>query len=92
MERERHFQAYGADYSAGPGMRSALAHFDWFLDGHPDIRHDLVRRPRLADDGHYLDHHPDLREYLYRHPDVRSELDEHPREFMEREARFERGE
>jgi hypothetical protein len=91
MERERHFEIYGADFSAGPGIRSALARFDWFLDGHPDIRRDLMRRPQLALDSRYLDYHPELRDYLYRHPDVTTELNEHPREFMRREARYERG-
>jgi len=88
MERERHFEVYGRDFSAGNGLRSELARFDWFLDGHPDIRHDLVRHPRLVDDGRYLDRHPDLSEFLYRHPEVRSELEEHPRDFMAREGRY----
>lgn len=92
MDRERHFEIYGSDFSDGPGLRGALARFDWFLDGHPDIRQELMRRPGLADDGRYLDQHRDLGEYLYRHPDVRAELQSHPREFMDREARYERGE
>lgn len=91
MERERHFEVYGADYSAGPGPRSSLARLDWFLDSHPDVRHDLMHKPRLVDDGRYLDRHPELSEFLYRHPDVRRDLDEHPREFMDREARYEHG-
>lgn len=91
MERERHFQIYGTDFYSSSGPRGALARFDWFLDGHPDIRHDLIRKPRLADDGRYLERHPELREYLFRHAEVRADLREHPREFMDREARYEDG-
>jgi hypothetical protein len=92
MDRERHFEIYGSDFAPGPAMNSVLARFDWFLDSHPDIRVDLMRRPRLVDDGRYLDRHPDLREYLYRHPEVRNELQSRPREFVDREARYEHGE
>jgi hypothetical protein len=88
MERERHFQMYGADFAADTGRRGELARFDWFLDGHPEIRRDLMRRPELVDRQDYLDHHPALREFLSQHPALRAELREHPREFMEREARY----
>lgn len=91
MERERHFQIYGADFAAGNGGRSELARFDWFLDGHPDVRHDLMRRPELVDKYEYLQRHPELGEFLRQHPAVRAELLDNPREFMEREARYERG-
>jgi hypothetical protein len=91
MERERHFQIYGADFAAGDGRRGELARFDWFLDGHPDIRHELMRRPELVDKREYLERHPELREFLHQHPALRAELQDHPREFMEREARYEQG-
>jgi hypothetical protein len=89
MERERHFQAYGGDFRGGDDRRRGLARFDWFLDGHPDIRHDLMRRPELIDRREYLEHHRDLREFLDRHPGLAGEIQEHPREFMEREAGYE---
>jgi hypothetical protein len=88
MERERHFQVYGGDFRGGDDWRRSLARFDWFLDGHPDIRYDLMRQPELIDRRDYLEHHRDLREFLDRHPDLGREIQEHPREFMEREARF----
>lgn len=91
MDRERHFEYYNGDLSGGDEHRRALAHFDWFLDSHPDIRRELMHRPELAGDHFYLDHHPDLRAYLDQHPAVREELRDHPREFMDREARFENG-
>jgi len=88
MERERHFQIYGGDFE-GAGSRAELARFDWFLDSHPDIRRELMRRPELVDRPEYLERHPALVEYLRRHPVLRNELQAHPREFMEREARYE---
>ena len=88
MDRERHFEIYGADYDTDDAGRGALARFDWFLDGHPDIRHDLMRKPDLVDKHDYLDHHPDLRELLASHPEVGAQLQNHPREFMDREARY----
>lgn len=90
MERERHFEAYGDDFfHSGSSRRTSLARFDWFLDGHPDIRHDLIHKPRLADDRHYLDRHPELADFLYHHPEVRAEIEDNPREFMDREAHYE---
>ena len=89
MERERHFRMYGADISEGSGRRGELARFDWFLDGHPDVRRELMHRPELVNRPEYLNHHAELREFLHRHPMLTQELQEHPREFMEREARYE---
>jgi hypothetical protein len=89
MQRESHFQVYGADFDAGDQRRGELARFDWFLDGHPEIRHDLMRKPDLVDKRDYLDRHPDLQECLSAHPGLAAELQDHPRQFMDREARYE---
>ena len=89
MDRERHFQTYANDFSSGNYRRGELAHFDWFLDNHPEIRDDLTRRPELALNDRYLDRHQDLREYLERHPEVRNELQNDPQGFMYREQRLE---
>lgn len=89
MERQRHFESYGADFASGNNRRGELARFDWFLDGHPEIRRELMRNPELVDKHEYLEHHPELRDFLREHPVLRDELQEHPREFMEREARYE---
>jgi phage-related protein len=91
MDGERRFQSGAAEFSAGEGRRVELARFDGFLNGHPDIRRDLIRRPQLVDERGYLEYHPDLREFLYQHPALRAELEEHPREFMDREVHYERG-
>jgi len=90
MDRERHFRVYGADFNAGDPRRAQLASFDWFLEAHPDIRRELMKRPERINNEEYLAHHPELREFLRSHPGIRAELQEHPQEFMEREARYER--
>jgi hypothetical protein len=89
MDRERHFLTYERDFSSGSPRRGELAHFDWFLDNHPEIRDDLMRRPELALNDGYLDRHEDLRRFLDRHPEVRNELRDDPRGFMDRERRLE---
>ena len=88
MDRERHFQQYNGDFTSGDTRRGELAHFDWFLDSHPEIRRDLMHRPELALRDEYLDHHRDLRAYLDKHPAVRQTLRDNPRDFMDREARL----
>jgi len=90
MERERRFEAYGGDFDARDGRRGDLARFDWFLDNHPDIRRDLMKRPELINKREYMEHHPRLQEFLDNHPGLRDELRDHPREFMERESHFNR--
>jgi phage-related protein len=90
MARERHFQLYGRDLAAANGPRNELARFDWFLDNHPDIRRDLTKHPELARKPGYLEHHAELEEFLDRHPGVREELQDRPKEFMEREEGYQR--
>lgn len=89
MDRERHFQQYNGDFASGDTRRGELAHFDWFLDSHPEIRSDLMRRPELALHDEYLNNHPDLKVFLDRHPAVRDQLRDNPKGFMDREARLE---
>jgi len=92
MAEERHFQSYDQDFNSGDERRGELAHFDWFLDSHPEIRQDLMSRPELATRDSYLGDHPALRNYLERHQAVRDMLRDHPREFMDREAQLARRE
>ena len=89
MTEERHFEYYNQDLASGNHRRAELAHFDWFLDSHPDIRNDLMRRPELADNDSYLDRHLELRHFLRDHPEVRQQLRDNPQAFMDREARLE---
>ena len=88
MAEERHFQYYSQDFESHDNRRGEMAHFDWFLDSHPEIRSELMRQPELASRDFYLDHHPELREFLQRHPMVREQLRDNPQQFMDREARF----
>jgi hypothetical protein len=89
MARERHFDQYSNDFSSGDTRRGELAHFDWFLDSHPEVRTDLMRHPDLALSDRYEADHPELRAFLDRHPIVRDDLRNDPRGFMDREQRLE---
>jgi hypothetical protein len=89
IERERHFQQYNSDFSSGDTRRGELAHFDYFLDSHSEIRNDLMRHPDLALSDRYLSDHSDLRAFLDRHPMVRDDLRNDARGFMDRESRLE---
>src|SRR6516225_5491565 len=86
MDRDLRFQQNSGDFASGDWHRGELAHFDWFLDSHPEIREDLMRRPELARRDEYLDHHPDLRAFLDRHPIVATSCGINPRGFMDRES------
>ena len=88
MRQERHFQTYEGDFRSGDQRRGELAHFDWFLDSHREIRGDLMRRPELATRDEYLNNHPELRRFLDNHPIVRNQLRDDPRAFMDREQRL----
>ena len=85
LYRERRFDRRGGDITRGE-----LRNFDAFLDNHPDIEKDLKQNPGLANDPNYLAQHPDLQQFLDKHPGVRQELKENPKQFFNRERRFER--
>lgn len=89
MDRVRDFQRHSGDMYSGDQQRSETAHFAWFLDNHPEIRHDLRDRPWLANQDGYLDNHPELRGFFERHPMVRNEMRNDPRAFMDRVMRSE---
>lgn len=70
----------------------ALRNFDEFLDKRPEMREDLRRNPKLADNPEYLKKHPGLRAFEKNHPGVDRQLDQHPGKFMKHEARYQRWE
>jgi phage-related protein len=67
-----------------------LMSFDQFLDSHPAIAKDLQTNPLRVNDAAYLSAHPDLKEFLASHHAVRQDIEEHPKNFMNREKAFER--
>jgi hypothetical protein len=92
MDRDRSFRSYGADFDSGDAARSRLARFDQFLDGHPNIRRDLMRRPGLVNNDDYLEDHPALRAFFRRHPEIRDQLRDYPGDFMQREEHYQQTE
>jgi hypothetical protein len=79
------FMHSASDYGA------PLARFDdGYLDHHPEVAKQLARHPELANNADYLAHHPELQSYLANHPQVRTELQKHPKGFMNRVRQYER--
>lgn len=70
----------------------AVRNFDEFLDKRPEMREQLRRNPKLANDPNYLAKHPGLRQFEKTHPGVDKRLDTHPRKFMQHEGRYQRRE
>ena len=98
MQREAGFERTGADRDSrtsnpNPDLNSReLAEMDQFLDKHKKIGKELAKDPALVTSPNYLDHHKDLGKVLDAHTQVREEFREDPRNFMERENRFEQRE
>ncbi len=72
--------------------QTELKNFDQFLDGHSQIRKDLIANPRLADDHNYLASHPELDQFFKSHAGVQEGLRENPQAFVDRERQYERSE
>ena len=75
--------------SSSPTRRD-LQTFDSFLDSHPAIEKDLHGDPTLANSAAYLSAHPELKQFLAVNPSVSQDLAKNPKEFMNREAAFDR--
>lgn len=72
--------------------RADIAHFDRFLDTHPQIAAELQKNPSLVNNSAYVQGHSALSAYLNDHPQIREELQENPGAFMNAEARFDQHE
>jgi phage-related protein len=70
--------------------RREVKNFDDFLKTHAAVHNDLVRDPKLANDGSYLAKHPELKQFIDTHAGVRAELQSDPVNFMSREKGYER--
>ncbi len=61
---------------AGDGVDlSGITGFDEFAENHEGIAKALSKRPSLAQDPSYLEHHPTLKKYLHDNPLARAEFD-----------------
>jgi tellurite resistance protein len=82
-----------ARYDRRPDItRPELATMDRFLDSHPEIAEQLRKDPSLVDNKDYMEHHPELQQFLAEHPELREQFKEHPDAFMRDEERFDRRE
>ena len=73
-----------------PSPNAPIANADRYLDRHPEVARQLGQNPRLIDNPAYMEHHPELREFLHNHPYARAEWKSHPYRFERREQRFDR--
>jgi hypothetical protein len=69
-----------------------LSSFDQFLDRHREIAEQLRKNPSLVNDKEFVKNHPALQSYLQDNPEVREQIKENPSNFMQKEARYDRGE
>lgn len=65
-----------------------LAQTETFLRKHKDIAKQLRSNPVVVQDIHYLHHHGDLQKFFDQNPHIQTEMQEHPRYFMQREDKF----
>ena len=80
-------------YGRGTGAAGAAGRFDrGYLDEHREVAQQLANNPHLADNPQFLATHPGLDSYLASHAEVRTDLQQHPERFMNREAGYERHE
>jgi hypothetical protein len=68
--------------------RDAVARFDQFLDGHPEIAEQLRKDPSLVDNRDFQKNHPALADYLRDHPEIRNDIRSDPNAFMRQEDQF----
>ncbi len=67
-----------------------LAHFNQFLQTHPDTAEQLRKDPSLVNNQQFVSDHPALQSYLQDHPELRQQLQQSPNAFMREEDRHER--
>ncbi len=60
----------------------AYSNFDAFLSRHPRDAQQLSRNPALANNAHWLEHHPHARDFFNSHSNVRYGLRTNPSQFM----------
>jgi hypothetical protein len=62
--------------------RDRSRRFGEFLGNHRDIANELSRDPSQAKNREFVEHHPELQDYLKNHPDVNQELMKNPQGFV----------
>jgi phage-related protein len=71
--------------------RDKLASFNEFLGKNHKIADDLSKNPSLANNGEYVENHPELRDYLKAHPEVHEELSADAQGFVQSAQQLDTG-
>jgi hypothetical protein len=74
---DRHDEVAGRDVD-----RDRSRSFGEFLGSHRDVANELSRDPSQAKNREFIEHHPELQDYLKNHPDVNQELMKNPQGFV----------
>jgi len=90
MQAENRFDRAG-NGSDRDAYHEHMANFGGFLGGHSEIARDMSRDPSVVKNHEYVEHHPELTEYLNTHPDVRDELMANPSSFVKGARQFSSG-
>ncbi len=77
------FEGYGYGL---PGTQ--FQSFNNFLNTHPQIASDLSIHPRFVNDPHYLEDHPELRQYFANNPGVARAIKSDPFGFMSSQGSY----
>jgi len=80
------YYPHGAGYPGGyADEHPYVADFNHFFDTHRDVERELSADPRLIDNPHYLQAHPELGQYMWAHPGVDEAFRQHPYSFVHEE-------
>jgi hypothetical protein len=91
QQNPSNFMNAEGSYNHFESGQTAVGRFDkGYLDKHPEVAQQLARHPELANDPNYLAQHPELKSYLASHGQVRTDLQQHPDSFMDREHQYQR--
>jgi len=84
LDRDRR----GNDLNRDIDRESIHRHFGEFLGGHAEIAQRLSKDPSLVKNQEFIDHNPELKEYLNAHPEARQEMMANPQSFVKSSEQF----
>jgi len=68
--------------------RTQVKSYDDFMHSHPQVAEQLRKDPSLANNPQFIQSHPQYEQYLKEHPGIRTDLEKHPENFVNRAAAY----